>query len=51
VVKCGWCGGYDRDGDGACDKCAKTEYLAPLKPVQPIHPNETATEAGVTENT
>lgn len=50
VVKCRWCGGYDRDGDGACDKCAKTDYLEPLKVVQPILPNETATEVGVTAN-
>jgi hypothetical protein len=51
LVKCSWCYGYDRNGDGACDKCGKTDYLAPLKALQPVLPNETATEAGVTENT
>jgi hypothetical protein len=51
VLKCGWCGGYDRDDDGACDKCSKTEHLELLKVIQPILPNETATAAGVTKNT
>ena len=32
VVKCQWCYGYDKDNDGACDKCGKTEYLKPLNP-------------------
>ena len=31
-VKCQWCYGYDKDNDGACDKCGKTEYLKPLNP-------------------
>lgn len=33
VVKCGWCAGYDKDGDGRCDKCGKAEYLRPLNPI------------------
>lgn len=37
VVKCGWCYGYDHDGDGKCDKCGKSEHLAPLKPLSPVH--------------
>ena len=27
VVKCRWCFGYDKDSDGACDRCGKTDYL------------------------
>ncbi len=51
VVKCGWCYGYDRDGDGKCDQCGKDDYLAPLNPIQPILPNPTADAHGVKENT
>ena len=36
VVKCSWCYGYDTDGDGACDKCGKTEYLRSLNPISPV---------------
>jgi hypothetical protein len=32
INKCRWCYGYDKDNDGACDKCGKNEYLEPLKP-------------------
>lgn len=32
VVKCRWCYGYDKNNDGACDKCGKNEYLEPLNP-------------------
>jgi hypothetical protein len=35
VVKCGWCYGYDHDHDGKCDKCGKSEYLKPMKPLVP----------------
>jgi hypothetical protein len=30
VVKCRWCFGYDKDSDGACDRCGKTDYLEAL---------------------
>jgi hypothetical protein len=36
VVKCLWCGGYDHDHDGKCDKCGKEEYLEPLNPISPV---------------
>lgn len=32
VVKCRWCYGYDKDGDGACDSCGKIDYLESLIP-------------------
>jgi hypothetical protein len=35
VVKCDWCFGYDGDGDGACDKCGRSEHLRPLVPKLP----------------
>ena len=34
VFKCQWCYGYDRDHDGAFDKCGKTDHLRPLVPVK-----------------
>ena len=35
VVKCRWCGGYDHDHDGVCDKCGKDGCLEPIKPLSP----------------
>jgi hypothetical protein len=35
VVKCSWCAGYDTNKDGTCDKCGKSEHLAPLNPCSP----------------
>ena len=37
VVKCNWCGGYDHDHDGACDKCGSIDYLKPLKVISPCN--------------
>ncbi len=32
VWKCGYCYGYSRDGDGACEKCGRSGYLDELLP-------------------
>jgi len=30
LKKCQWCFGYDRNQDGVCDRCEKSEYLKDL---------------------
>lgn len=35
IIKCNWCFGYDKDNDGKCDNCSKSEYLEPLNPIKP----------------